>query len=324
MHSQSSAKTAQDPSLLTSTFTSDSLRSPQGENKAPQAIRNTEKQPTNQTTRTKDEEDEACIAQQSKSNRATAQRSEDQFRRAAPLVDEDQEHEQARFQAAWEVAGGIISSLLEEYGDAPAVARRDTFKVLRAYLALGAPIERIAALAYLARQRVKEFEARGGHILKTRAGYYVVTACNLAHEARKKGWDVERIRMADQARLAQKQKHSHPPQEARRPARRAAPRPTRPTQAEAQALVMELGQREETYAEAQAQIRQMEEQRQARDAQRQAVHQQAQLFSQLGQAAEALKMFPEGSLAWERAQREKQELERQIAALRKPVGGTET
>ena len=322
LHSQSSAKTAQDQSFLTNIFNSDTLRSTQGEDEAPQAIRSTKKQPTNQANRTKNEEDEVRIAQQSKSNSATAQRSEDQFRRAAPLVDEDQEHEQARFQAAWEAAGGIISSLLEEYGDAPGVARRDAFKVLRAYLVLGAPAERIAALAYLARQRVKEFEERGGHILKTRAGYYVVTACNLAHEARKKGWDVERIRKADQARLAQKQGQKQPRQETRRPARRAAQRPTRPTPAEAEALVIELGQQEETYAEAQAQVSQMEERRQAYEARQQAVRQQAQLFSQLGQAEEVLKIFPEGSLAWERAQREKQEVERQIAALRKPVGGT--
>lgn len=81
---------------------------------------------------------------------------------------------------------------------------------------------------------------------------------------------------------------------------------------------MEVGQQPETYAEAQAQARQVKEQRQAREARQQTIQQQAQLFSRLAQAEQALTMHPESSLAWERVQREKQELEQQIAALRQP------
>lgn len=79
---------------------------------------------------------------------------------------------------------------------------------------------------------------------------------------------------------------------------------------------MELGQQEAVYAEAQAQARKVKEQQQTREARQQAIQQQAQLFSQLAQAEQALTMHPEGSLVWERAERERQELERQIAALR--------
>jgi hypothetical protein len=308
---------AQDHHSLSSLTTFDSYRSPQEGECAAQAIRNGKAAANQQVKRTKgDEEYAANTASASKSNSATAQRSEDQFRRAASLADEDQDRDDARFQAAWETAGGIISSLLEAYGDAPAVARRDTFKVLRAYLALGAPIEQIAPLAYLARTRVKAFEMRGGRILKTRAGYYISTVCNLAHEARKKGWDVERIRKADQAQPAQQEEQ--PQQERRWPVRWEARRPTQSTLEEAEALVIELGQRSETYAEAQAQVRQREEQRQAREAHQQAVRQQAQLYHQLDQAEQVLKTFPAGSLARERAQREKQEVEQQIAKLRQP------
>lgn len=318
VHSQSDAKSAQDRLSSTVIFYPDTHRSTQGGESAPQAIRNTQNAAYQPTSEEEDEENAHSAASKSKSNGATAQRSEDQFRRAAPSVDKVWERDDARFQAAWKAAGGVISSLLQEYGDAPAVARRDTFKVLRAYLALGAPIERIAPLAYLAREQVTDYKVRGGKILNE-AAYYVSTACNLAPQARKKGWDVERTRKANLARPAKPEQQR---QETRRPARRAAPRTTRPTPAEAEALVMDLGQQPETYAEAQAQVRQMEERQQAREAQEQAVRQQAQLFSQLGQAEEALKMFPEGSLAWERAQREKQEAERQIAALRKSAGET--
>ncbi len=306
---------AQDHHSLPPLTNFDFHRSTQEEEGTSRAIRNSKSAAKQQANRTKGDEENAASAL--KSNSATAPRFEDQFRRAAPLADEEQEREDARFQAAWEMAGGVISSLLEAYSDAPAVARRDTFKVLRTYLALGAPIGQIAPLAYLAHARVKAFEMRGGRILKARAGYYVSTVCNLAHEARKKGWDVERIRKADQAKPTQQQR-----QETHRPAQREERRPTRTTPEEAEALVIALGQQPETYADAQVQVRQREEQHQAREAHQQAVRQQAQLYYQIDQAEQALKTFPAGSLTRERARREQQELERQIAALRQQDAGT--
>jgi hypothetical protein len=319
--SQQCETVAQDRLSSTSLFNTDFHRSTQGGERAVKAIQSNQVVANHQTNRTKNKEDRSGTASASPSNIASAQRDEDLFRCTASLADEDQEQEDARFQGAWEAAGGIISSLLEEYGDASAVARRDAFKVLRAYLALGAPIERIGPLAYLAKDRVTAFKMRGGRILKTEAGFYVSTVCNLAHEARKKGWDVERIRKADQAKPGQKQEQHR--QGTHRTARQAEPRPRRPTAAETEVLVMELGQQPEIYAEAQAQVRQMEERRQARETQEQVVRQQAQIFSRLDQAKQDLQTFPEGSLVWERARREQQELERQIAALRQQGGEAE-
>ena len=312
---------AQDRLSSTSLFNHDFHRSTQGEERAAKATRSNQEESKQQANRTRRTEGNAhSTASVSPSNIASAQRDKDLFRHTICLAGEEQEQEDARFQEAWEAAGGIISSFLEEYGDASAVARRDAFKVLRAYLALGAPIEEIGPLAYLAHARVKAFEMRGGRILKTRAGFYVSTVCNLAHEARKKGWDVERIRKADQAKPAQKQEQLR--QGTRQPARREERRSTRPTLEDAEALVMELGQQPETYVAAQAQVRQVEERRQARETWEQTQRQQAEVITRLDRAKQDLQTFPEGGLAWERARREQQELEQQIAALRQPGGGT--
>lgn len=177
-------------------------------------------------------------------------------------------------------------------------------------------------LAYLARDRVRAFVLRGGWILDTQVGFYITTLCNLAKEAQRKRWDVEKIAATDRRRheraIRQGERHKpgHTPSEPLpRPAR---PARRRPTPEETEALVMEVSQQPETYTQAQALVRQMEERRQAREVRRQAIQQQSHLFSQLAQAEQALTVHPEGSLAWERAQREKQELEQQIAKLRHP------
>jgi hypothetical protein len=72
-------------------------------------------------------------------------------------------------------------------------------------------------------------------------------------------------------------------------------------------------------AEAQAQVRRQQEARQTREARQAAVRQQAELFSRLAQAHQVLQQSPMGIPAWERAQREQQEIERQITALRQPT-----
>jgi hypothetical protein len=232
------------------------------------------------------------------------------------------EEREAALEAAYDAAGGVVYSLLEELGDTNAA--NGTRKVFSSLVAAGTPPERMVDLAYLARDRVRAFVLRGGRILDTQVGFYITTLCNLAKEARRKDWDVAKIAAADHRRQERiiRRNGQVIPQAQARPARQTTRRLKPPTPEEAEALVMELGQQPETYAEAQTQVRQMEEQRQSREMQIQAVRQQAQLYQQLDQAAQALKTFPEESLAWKRAGREKQELERQIAELRPQMDKT--
>ncbi len=328
-HSQSSAETAQDRLFSPFPFTTDFHRSAPGEESTAQAIRSNQEAAKQQANRTKDEEDASNAALKSKSNSATAQHAEDPFRHAAPLDKEEEsqrEEREAALQAAYEAAGGVVYSLLEEFGDTHAAG--GTRKVLSSLVAAGAPPEQMTGLAYLARDRVRAFVLRGGRILDTQVGFYITTLCNLAKEARRKGWNLEQIAATDRRRHERRtrQGQQHKPEHTLSQARPQPARPARrrPTPEEAEALVMELGQQEAVYAEAQTQVRQVKEQQQAREARQQGIQQQAQLFSRLAQAKQALTMHPEGSLAWERAQREKQEIERQIAALRQPGGVTAT
>ena len=325
MPAQQWEKRTQDRLFSTPQLNTDSHRSEPREMNAAQAIRNTKKQATNQANRTKDEEDEARTASTTISHIASAQHPEDLFRHAAPSDEEEERRREERetaLAAASEAAGGVIYSLLEELGDAHAAS--GTRNVLSFLVAAGAPPVQMPDLAYLARDRVRAFVLRGGHILNTPVGFYITTLCNLAQEARRKGWKLDKIAAADRRRHerairqgVQRVAGQATPQESARPACRTT---RRPTPEEAEALVMELGQQEDTYTQAQAQVRQQREAREEREARQQAVQLQARLFSQLAQAEQALKMHPEGSLAWERAQREKQELERQIAALRQQAG----
>lgn len=306
-------------------ITFDSHRSGPEEESRTSAIGNTRTVSIRQADKERDEENAASAASKSTSNSVTAQRLEDMFRHAAPLDEEAErqlEEREAALAVAAEAAGGVIFSLLEELGDT--YAPGGTRKVLSSLVAAGAPPERMTDLAYLARDRVRAFVLRGGRILDTQVGFYITTLCNLAKEARRKGWNLEKIAATDRRRHErairqgeQRRAAQTTPQETQRPARWAS---RRPTPAEAEELVLELGQREETYAEAQTKVRQVAEHRQAREARQQAIQRQAQLFSRLAQAEQALIMHPEGGLAWERAQREKQELERQLAALRQPGG----
>lgn len=330
MRPQQWEKCAQDRLSSPSPITPDFHRSAPGEELRSPAIGNTKGAVNRPVNKEGDEENKASTASQSISTSATAQRSENQFRRAAPLDEAAERQRAEREQAlslAYEAAGGVITSLLEELGDTNTAG--GTRKVLSSLVAAGVPAERMANLAYLARDRVRAFILRGGRILDTQVGFYITTLCNLAKEAQRKEWNLEQMAAADRRRHerairlgAQCRAAQMTPQEAaQRPERWTARKPT-PTEAEA--LVLELGQQEATYAEAQAQVRQVKEHRQAREARQQAIQQQAQLFSRLAQAEQALTMHPEGSLAWERTQREKQELEQQIAALRQPGGVSST
>ncbi len=325
MRPQQWEKCAQDRLSSTSPITPDFHRSVPGEELRALAIGNAKGAVNRPVNKEGDEENTASAASQSISTSATTQRSENQFRRAALLDDEEKrqrEERKAALQAAYEAAGGVVYSLLEEFGDTNAAS--GTRKVLSSLVAAGAPPERMTDLAYLARDRVRAFVLRGGRIVDTQVGFYITTLCNLAKEARRKGWNLEKIAAADRRRHKRVIRQGEQcraaqttPQEIQRPARWAS---ERPTPAEAEELVIELGQQEAIYAEAQAQARQVKEHQQAREARQQAIHQQAQLFSRLAQAEQALTMHPEGSLAWERALREKQELEQQIAKLRPPEG----
>jgi hypothetical protein len=253
--------------------------------------------------------------------------AEDLFRRAAPSDEEAERQREIRevaLEAAYDAAGGVVFSLLEELGDTN--AKTGTRKVISSLVAAGAPPERMTDLAYLARDRVRAFGLRGGRILDTQVGFYIMTLCNLAKEARRTGWDVQKIAATDRRRHERIIRRSGAaiPQTVGQPARRGERRPKPPTPAEAGALVREPGQQPATYAEAQAQVHQWDAQRQSREAQQRVVRQQAQLYQQLAQAAQVLKTFPEGSRAWERAHWEQQELEHQMAALRQQSGAAPT
>lgn len=319
---QRGAKTAED--RLSSPFPSntDFHRSAQDEERAVKAIRSNRPISNQQTKRMRrNEEDTSSAAQPSTSNRASAQRNEDLFRRAAPLDEAEErqrEEREAALDTAYDAAGGVVYSLLEELGDTNAAG--GTRKVLSSLVAAGAPPERMADLAYLARDRVRAFVLRGGRIFESQVGFYITTLCNLAREARRKRWDVAKIAAADRRRHERSIRRNGQAIPQAQPARQTERRSRPPTPEEAEALVMELGQQPETYAKAQAQVRQMEERQQSREEHRQAVRQQAQLYQQLDKAEQALKTFTEGSLPWERAQREKQELERQLARLRQSAG----
>jgi hypothetical protein len=328
--SEQCEKSAQDRLFSSSLITPDFYRSgPEGERTA-QAIRNINSTANQQANKKGNEEDAASAASKSKSSSAAALHSEDQFRRAAPLDEEAErrrEEQETALDAAYDVAGGVVASLLEEL-EATDVAR-GTRQVLTALVEAETPVEWMTDLAYVARKRVRDFVEDGGRIFDTKAGFYISTLRNLAHEARgkrRKGWDVQRIVAADRRKrerrhaLAQRGSEYATHQATSRLAPRRERRPAPPTPAEAEALVRELGQQKETYAEAQAQVRRQQEERQAREARQQAIQQQAQLFIQLDQANQALQQHPQGSRAWERAQREKQEIERQIAVLRQPAG----
>src|SRR5581483_9416297 len=121
----------------------------------------------------------------------------------------------------------------------------------------GAPADRMTALAYLARDRVRAFVLRGGRILDTQVGFYLTTLCNLAKEARRKGWQLEQIAAADRQRHERMIRHQGqlmPQVEVQeRPPYRPTRRSTRPTPEGAEALVIALGQRNDAYAEVQAQ-----------------------------------------------------------------------
>lgn len=314
-------KCAQDRLSSTSPITSDFHRSAHGEELRTPAIGNGKGAVNKLVNKERDEENASSAAQESTSNIASAQHPEDPFRRAAPLDEAGErrrEEREAALAVAAEAAGGVIFSLLEELGDTNAAG--GTRKLLASLVAVGAPPERMVDLAYLAHDRVRAFVLRGGRILDTRVGFYITTLCNLAKEARRKQWNVEKIAATDRRRheraIRQGEHHKpgHTPSEPLPRLARCAGR--RPTPEEAEALVMDLGQRPETYAEAQTEVRQVKGQRQAREARHQTIQQQAQLFSRLDQANRALQQHPEGSLAWEQAQREKQELEQQIEALR--------
>lgn len=315
---QQCEKCAQDRLFSPPHITFDPHRSAPGEESRTFAIGNNRTVSIRQAGKERDKENAASATSKSTSNSATAQRAEDPFRPAAPL-DAEEEREEALV-AAYDAAGSVVRSLLEELGDT--YAPGGTRKVLSSLVAAGAPPERMTDLAYLARDRVRAFVLRGGRILDTQVGFYITTLCNLAIEARRKGWNLEQIAATDRRRherairQGKQQTPGHSTSQTRPRSAHSAGR--RPTPEEAETLVIDLGQQEATYDEAQAQMRQMKEQRQAREARQQAIQQQAHLFSRLAQAEQALRMHPEGSLAWERAQREKQELEQQIAALRQP------
>ncbi len=323
---QRGAKTAQDRFISPFPSNTDFHRSAP-EECAVKAIRSNQPISNQQTKRmSRNEEGTDSAAHATTSYRIESSNGdEDLFRRAAPLdeeIERQRKEREAALDAAYDAAGGVVSSLLEELGDTNATS--GTRKVLSSLVAAGAPPERMADLAYLARNRVRAFVLRGGRILESQVGFYITTLCNLAREAQRKGWDVPKIAAADRRRHERILRRSGQaiPQAQERPVRQAERRPKSPTPEEAEALVRELGQQPETYAQAQAQIRQREEQQQAREGHRQAVRQQAQLYQQLDQAEQALKTFPGGSLAWERAEREKQELERQIARLRPQTAKT--
>jgi hypothetical protein len=323
LHTQQCAKTAQNRLFSPPLLNTDTHRSPQ-ERDAPlvMATRISQAEINTQKNRTQEHErDEHRATSTSKSNVASAQPREDLFRHAVPLDEGEErrrEEREAAMEAAYDAAGGVVRSLLEEFGDTN--VRAGTAKALNALVAAGAPAEHMTALAYLARDRVRTFVLRGGRILDTQVGFYLTTLCNLAKEARRKGWQLEQIAAADRRRHERMIRHQGLPmpqiEVQERPPHCPARRSTRPTPEEAEALVIALGQRGEAYAEVQAQVRQMEERKQAREARQQVVRQQAQLYQRLDQAEQDLKTYPEGSLAWERARREQQKLQRQLAALR--------
>ncbi|HEU5369058.1 MAG TPA: hypothetical protein VFU69_11360 [Ktedonobacterales bacterium] len=93
------------------------------------------------------------------------------------------------------VAGGVLSDLLQQYGDPnPLVGMRT---ILVALVEAGAPNECLCDLAYLGRNRLRRFQLRGGHIQTTVPGYFINLMRNLASEARGKRWDTARIERED-------------------------------------------------------------------------------------------------------------------------------
>lgn len=92
--------------------------------------------------------------------------------------------------------GGVLADLLREAGDpTPAVGMKT---ILIALVDAGAPLEKLVDLAYLGRNRVRRFLARGGRIKTTLPGFYINLMRNLANEAKGKRWDTVLIELEDQ------------------------------------------------------------------------------------------------------------------------------
>ncbi len=103
------------------------------------------------------------------------------------------------------VIEGVAGDILHEFGEASESGVRSTVKTIARQMAqAGAPEQVMCGLIYVARERVRACQARGGHIQTTAVGYFRTTLKNLIGEAASGNyaWNIERIRAADEKRQA--------------------------------------------------------------------------------------------------------------------------
>ncbi len=109
-------------------------------------------------------------------------------------------------------AGGVVQTLIkEDFRGSNAAAGTRT--ILDALLDAGAPLEKMVALAYRGRTRLRQEQALGNPI-QNPTGYYITIMRELGAEAKDLGWDIERLKREDEEKFAvaaQRQKPSVQP-----------------------------------------------------------------------------------------------------------------